>query len=60
MEDLEEDKVLRKHVNVYFNPPSSGQAKEELEDGVPRIALEEMLQNLDLESDPEAGAMAMD
>lgn len=47
MDDLEEDKDLRQNINIYKNPDAGIEsAAEDDDDEIPRISLEEMMEDL--------------
>jgi nonsense-mediated mRNA decay protein 3 len=48
LEDLEEDMIYRKNVNIFFNPGLQTVAVEDgdVSEDVPRVGLEEMLQEM--------------
>ena len=61
LEDLEEDPVIRQHVNIYHDPHRQADAMDmggdTVVDGAPQISLAEMLEDLSLQDDDAAGAV---
>ena len=61
LEDLEEDPVIRQHVNIYHDPHRQADAmdmgSDTVVDGAPQISLAEMLEDLSLQDDDAAGAV---
>ena len=50
MDDLEEDQTLRQNVNIYFNPRHRPPQSERMDPDTPRIGLDEMLQEMTLQT----------
>lgn len=46
MDDLEEDKDLRQHINIYKNPDVGVESAVEDDNNGPQISLEEMMEDL--------------
>ena len=57
MDDLEEDQTLRQNVNIYFNPRHKPPKSEQVDPDVPRIGIEEMLQEMTLLTDEQGEGM---
>ena len=56
MQDLEEDPELRTNVNIYRDPNKVAVDDSESEDGVPRITLAEMLDEMTIDATGGDGA----
>ncbi|XP_020647474.3 60S ribosomal export protein NMD3 [Pogona vitticeps] len=54
LEDLEEDEIIRKNVNIYKNPVIPVESDTD-DDGIPQISLAEMLEDLQISQDATGG-----